>query len=1738
MNGFFVRQAGSATVRVTIRRDGLEYLVDIRPRKCPPLGQQLPQAQGRIRSNLCNLLDATFPKNISDNIGVSEGDIHQQTEEEIQLHAQELEKVLWGIEVWEGNNEDIYNWWRQLTTNQSIDFLIVEFVLCTEMRKYLWESLLTKLNLPITKTAIVRIRLEDVKNLESLLSVWEARNPVWLTLLSDPKGDLESLCKWVGVKLDMLEEKGWPIEQVSPTRGKGHLDSLSQTLKKPHDRQAALFLYVGHAETRENQARFLMESEHNRLDWVSVARLQASFGQYKPPISLLIACWLGQSDTIRPIDQLLNLSKVIVAMQLPLSPLAAERFLDGFIESLSEPTDPYSVEGVARAVAHARQKLFIGTRSYIEAVAPVIYSGAETLYDVFLCYNSNDQHAVEELAHRLDKEGLEPLLDCWNLVPSDAWQVAIEKALDSCATCAVLVGPSGVGPWQHEEMRVAIERRVNNSLDHFHVIPVLLPGTKRPKRSCLPTFLLDTPWVEFRTLDDEKAFNQLVSRIQGIEPGPDPNYAISESECPYQGLRVFDVQDAPFFFGREALTGWLLDELRPSTERFPLEKDNRFLAIIGPSGSGKSSLARAGLVAALKQGDEIDGSAEWPIAIFRPGDDPLWSLAVALNEVADIGTNRSKIRDLAEDLRNDERVLHQTTHLALSSWPPERRLVLLADQFEEVFTLCHDEELRRALIDNLVYASSIAQGQTMVLLALRADFYDKCAAYPALAAALSDHQVLVGPMTDGELRCAIERPAHLVMCEFEVGLVEILLHDIKDRPGSLPLLQHTLLELWERRKGLLLTHAAYKDIGGIKGALEQHAEAVYNDVFDESQQKICRRVLLRLTQPGEGTVDIRRRSLRQALMPAEGERHPVEAVVETLASARLVIIGGRKGSEVEQFVEIAHEALIQGWTRLQRWIEEDREALRTHRRLTEAAVEWDKNNRDKDFLYRGAWLGVAKEWDKVHGDKMNKLEKEFLDASAEARTVRRVTARRRVQGVIVGLVIAVIIFVGLALNAFQERNNAINAQATADARRLEAEEAKAEAEIQRSEAEHQRNIAWSRAIAAKAEDPLEVDAERALLCAMEAITVAHTFEAENVLREALTKSRVRTILPICKDSAKTCKVNDVAWSPNGVWLASALSDGTIQLWDANTEQLGIILKTQADAVSSLAWQPDGTQLAIGLSDGSVYLWNVETKQWMVVTIRHSAQINDVAWSPDGRKLASASDDRTVRIWNVETMEPATFILHHPHVVNSITWSPDGARLASASDNTVQVWNAKTGQNEGILEGHKLDVTNVAWSPDGSKLASASFDKTVWIWDPKTSKSLVTLTGHKSVVSSVAWSPDGTRLATGGCLERSGFSGGLNCIKGEVQLWDAQTGENLAVLNGHSGNIARVAWRPNLDQLASASSDGTVRLWDTETGEGLTTLTGHTDLVLDVGWSPDGRQLASASQDKTIRIWNVTSTLSTVRLIKEDDIILSVAWSPEGSQLAFASVDGAVHLWDVKTGQNIATLSGHKAQVNDVAWSSNGMYLASASDDGTVRLWNTKTHSSRFVLGDHKGSVTSVVWSPDSRQLASGSDDGMLRLWAAETGQNIATLEGHKFLVTSVAWSPNGRQIASTSQDNTVQLWDVETNQNTLVLPSHDGLINQIAWSPDGRYLAAAANDRTVRLWKVEADKAIAIAVLTGHTDWVTSVAWSPDGARLASGSYDHTVRLFYSRYTDLMDIAKRQVTRQLSPTERRICLGQ
>jgi energy-coupling factor transporter ATP-binding protein EcfA2 len=869
-------------------------------------------------------------------------------------------------------------------------------------------------------------------------------------------------------------------------------------------------------------------------------------------------------------------------------------------------------------------------------------------YHTFLSHNNNDKPAVEYLAQRLRQEGLEPWLDKWNLIPGEHWQSAIEEALDICQTCTVFIGPSGIGPWQNEEMRFAIDRRITQTKGRFRVIPVVLPGGHREQRSRLPAFLVATTWVEFhKTLDDGQSFHRLVCGIRGMEPGA--GQLIVEG-CPYRGLQAFHTEHTLFFFGREALTEWLIDKLRSVPECSPgSSRENRFLAIIGASGSGKSSLARAGLIPALKRG-EFEGRQKWPIVICRPGQEPVESLTIALAAEPALKEHVLSVRSFMSDLRDDERTLHLMLRTALHNAPETRRVVILIDQFEEIFTLCHDDLLRRALIDNLLYAASVTAGKTIVILTMRADFYGRCAVFTNLAAALSDHQLLVGPMTEEELRRAIERPAQLVGCELEAGLTEMLIHDFKNQAGALPLLQHALSELWKRRDCRRLTLAAYEDIGRLHGALERRANELF-DSFNETQQEMCKRVFMRLIQPGEGTDDTKRRAMFQELLPTEGDTQSIDQVIQTLADARLISTGGGKNRPEERSVEIAHEALIRGWSKLRLWIDSDRQALRIQRRLSDASAEWDHSGRNDSYLYVGVRLAEVEEWSLTHTDVLNPLEQEFLRASIGLRNKKRDAELRQKQ------------FRRRAVLAMGEGVAATLLAIFAFLCFFRAQQAQREAEKA-----HQEVNVLSLAFASQSQ--LGVNNDRALLLAVEAGKSVEAMKNNQFVADEVDKS-LRSVLLWQGDtlhilSAHTKRVLCATWNSKGTSILTASGDGTARVWDAENGKELICLKGHTGSVNNAAWNKAGTRIVTAGNDGTARVWDAETGRELACLAGHTGNVNKAAWNRAGTRIVTASCDGTARVWNAENGEELACLTGHTDWVNKAAWNRAGTRIVTTS----------------------------------------------------------------------------------------------------------------------------------------------------------------------------------------------------------------------------------------------------------------------------------------------------------------------------------------------------------------------------------------------------------------------------------------------------------------------------------------
>ncbi|MER5409226.1 hypothetical protein [Streptomyces sp. NPDC002769] len=1104
------------------------------------------------------------------------------------------------------------------------------------------------------------------------------------------------------------------------------------------------------------------------------------------------------------------------------------------------------------------------------------------------------------------------------------------------------------------------------------------------------------------------------------------------ADAPYRGLARFEPGDSELFFGRDRLTTDLLDLLRR----------RRFAAVFGPSGSGKSSLLRAGLIPTLQHSQE-PGLRPAVIQILTPGDHPARAHAPLLDasRPGDGGTET----------------------------------LVIVDQFEEVYTLCQDPAERTRFIDLLLAARQPAS-RLRVLIAVRADFYGRCAEHHALADALRDANLLVTPMNQEELRDAIVKPATATGLTLERALTARIIRDVADESGGLPLMSHALLETWRRRRGRALTEAAYDAVGGVSGAIARTAERLYTQLSPE-QAAVARDLLLRLITPGEGAQDTRRPALRTEL--AARTRGDAALVLERLARARLVTLD-------DDTVDLAHEALITAWPRLRMWIETGREQLRAHRRLTHTAGEWAEHGRDDGVLYRGVRLA---DWDDRDTGRLNDLEHEFLAASRDRAQAERAAVRRRVRLTVSGLMAAVVALTVLAGVAFVQ------------ARRAEAGQA----------------LAFSRQLVANARGQAELDPELGLLLATSAYRTSATEETEAALRQAVFESRVRAVL-----ASHDGQVLGVSFSPDGRYLATSGGDGAIRVWRYGTTLRDpVVLRGRDGEVWTPVFSPDGTRITAAGEDGTVSVWKWASGAEPVILRGHTAQAWSATFSPDGRSVASASDDGTVRIWNATGRGEPVVLRGHEGRALGVSFSPDGRRLASSGgDGTVRVWDVRSRRTTVVLRGHSNSVEAVAFSPDGQRIATASTDGTARLWDPDVPAESVVLGSHDGTAEGIGFSRDGARVASTG-------------NDGTVRIWNVHHRAAPLILRGHRGTVTAVAFSADGRRLVSASEDGTVRIWEAAPAGSDSVLTGHDGPVWATVPSRDGRRLASAGADGTVRVWRTGSTAPPTVLRGHDGEVLGVAFSPDGRRVAGTGDDGTTRIWPVDNATKPVVLRGHDGPVWTAEFSPDGRRLVTGGSDGTVRIWRTTPGAEPLVVDTGQDKVRYVAYSPDGRRVAAAGLDGTIHVLDPATGKDLKVLRGHKGLVWTVAFSPDGRHLVSGGNDGSARLWDLTKPGRPRVLNGHQGVVWSVSFGPDGRRVVTSGNDATTRIWSTT-DNSPPV-VLHGFGASVENTNVLP-GNRFVSSHDDGTVRVWTCLPCEPIDEVLRRsrdgITRELTQEER------
>lgn len=1339
-------------------------------------------------------------------------------------------------------------------------------------------------------------------------------------------------------------------------------------------------------------------------------------------------------------------------------------------------------------------------------------SEPQSRYRVFLSHNGRDKDFVELLAYKLKAAGVFPWFDKWELIPGNRWIRGLADGLDTANTCAVFIGPHNLGNWEAEEIDLAHTRAAIDST--FRVIPVLLPGVPDPfDPNSFPPFLTTRTWVDFRKgSEDQHAFHYLLCGIKGIAPGSELGSVASEGDqisaqdiCPYRGLQVFNEQDAQFYFGRAA-------DIQRLTEKL---KVTRFLCVLGPSGSGKSSLVRAGLIPSLRGGD-LPGSEMWQIVpTFPPGSAPLETLVLNFAKLS--GADSSGLLGL---LRDSERALHAAVRdflqLPQQKNAGTQRVLLVVDQLEEVFTLCDKEAERSQFLANLLYAGSVPDGNCVVVVTMRADFYHKCAAYPEFATALAAQQSLISTMQYEGLVQAIQEPALCVGLEFEPGLVKTIADDVASQPGALPLLEHALLELWKRRKDGQLTLEAYIDAGRVQGAIAKRADAIY-DSFNPEEQIVMQRIMLRLTQPGEGTEDTRRRATLGELITRTQDEAIVERVIATLTRPehRLLTTDEQTGVRI---VEVSHEALIRGWDRLRKWLDEDREGLRVHRRLSEAAKEWQEQKQpgtsDDGLLYRGLALARASDWRKRHEAELNEVEREFLKesealkqrleeeqrereqreletaqrlaAAAQAQTALERKARVRQRYSILVLAGLVVMTSALSYYAYQQYK---------DSR--------------------------SRELAATATRVLPDDPHLSILLAAEAIKISPTAQAELVLREALVKGYgIKNIL-----RGHTGVVISATFTPDGKWIVTASADATARIWEAASGRLILELKNPTGVIISAAFSPDSKQIVTAGEDKTVRVWDAASGSMVLELKGHNDTVNSATFSPDGKQIVTAGVDKIVKVWDVASKRMVLELKGHTEVINSAAFSPDGKQIITASeDKTTRIWNATSGSMvfDMILT---KGLASASFSPDGKQIVIAGGDGMVEVWELTGEHKTRALEGHTGVVYRAAFSPDGKQVVTASEDKTA-------------RIWDVASASMVLELKGHTGKVISAAFSPDGKQVVTASEDKTARVWEVASERTVIELKGHTAHVNSASFSPDGKRVVTTSGDRTARVWEAGSERMVLELGWFPTFATDATFSPDGKQVVTVSEEETAKVWDVTSGGMVLELKGHTRRVISAAFSPDGKRIVTASGDKTAKVWDAVSGRTLLELKGHTGDVSSAAFSADGKQVVTASYDSTAKVWDAASGSIVLDLKGHLDKVIGAAFSSDGKRIVTISLDETTRVWDTASGSLVVEIKEYGPYANSAAFSPDGKWIVTAASDRTARVW--EAASGRLMLELRAHMGTVQSAAFSPDGKQIVTASSDEIARIFdceeLGDLDSLMKLAKRRVPRQPTDEERRLYL--
>lgn len=1303
---------------------------------------------------------------------------------------------------------------------------------------------------------------------------------------------------------------------------------------------------------------------------------------------------------------------------------------------------------------------------------------------VFISYSRRNKTFAERLARDLDDAGLEVWIDFRQITAGELWQQEIYRGIERSEFVIFCMSPDSVASvWCNKEIEAAREQ------DKLIIPLMIVDAYDDLKNSEALSWILDVHFINFVDRH-EQAYPELLEALPGARPvGVYDVFDADNVLNPFKGLEAFQQTDAHFFFGREGMIARSLQRMQ----------ETHFLAFVGASGSGKSSLVRAGILPALRSG-KLPGSETWRIAIMTPGDKPLESLVTRIMPYLQADDTRT-IERVIQNIQDPE-IVRQYVDNILRDAPENSRLLMVIDQFEEVFTRASDSEAK-PFIDTIVKVVTSEDIRVQVIVTMRADFFGSLSRYPELAGLFEQQQIIVTDMTAANIRRAIEGPVQAVGLKYEDGLVDRILDDIRTQPGSLPLLQYALRQLFDKRDGQLLTHAAYDEIGGVQRALAQHAEEIYKTLSEE-QQEVTRRLLLRLVEVGDSGEATRRRADRRELQFEDIDDETVNEVIEllTAADSRLLIASREIRADEEKnsapivWLEVSHEALIREWDRFKTWVSSRLEDLQYNTELRKLSQDWLAAGRDSSYLLIRKRLTRAEVW--IEDADANELQREFIARSlaardrvqreererqeAELEAQRKNTARFRVLSIFL-----VIGFIGSLIGFGFALAQTDNLQKKSD-----------ELAVQGIELEQTAKESQSLALAAEADRSfIDRDIDLAITLALQATNLDDPpIRIQSTLNDIALAAGTRRVI-----KTFNLTIESMAYNQDASKLVTGLNSGEIIIWEVATGNDLLRWQAHDNLVTSVAFHPDGTQIVSGSAglENNLRVWDAVVGSEITAIAHHQNRVTDVVYTPDGDFFVSGSVDSTYAVWDSDTFELVYSGQRDVDIENlDITTESDPWLLAVADADQIAIVNNTWGVVSEISPadvGLASDITSIRINPTGSLLMVGFTNGEIGLWNPRNGSLVQTFVGGDNIrVNGVDFLPRDNKVI-------AGFD------DGSMRIWDMTTSRQTDVFNLEK-SIRDLAVNGQQVRMAVAQ-EGEMRIWDIQGSAEIRRFTGHTGQVSAVAYHPEGELILSGSFDTTLILWDTSNAEAVRSYTGHEGNVVALAFNADGSRFISGSNDQTARIWDTETGEITRTLDGHNANVTAVAWHPSSGMVATGAFDNRVILWDADTGDQMAVLAGHTGTIALLEFNADGSLLLSGSFDDSLIIWDVETGNQVQQFIGHTQSVFAGSFSEDSTRIISGSVDRTVRLWDVSSGRELRRFEGHDRVINQVAFVANSQTAISASSDGTLRLWDMNSGLEIYRYVVQnnfGRSVAMRAVAVKADGRKAITGMADATVR--------------------------------